>query len=138
MFAARPRPARCPRRLRPPASPSCAAAARLLDFPELDLDILDATRRDFHLGPAAYLRRLEALHKSIALTCGSATATPASLRSQALAFHVKRLVEQKITDHLDGLTFVPEHRQQRAAKVRRLAEQLHQRERDSAAQVHHD
>lgn len=111
---------------------------RLLDFPELDLDILDATRRDFHLGPAAYLRRLEALHKSIALYLWLSYRYTGVFRSQALAFHVKRLVEQKITDHLDGLTFVPEHRQQRAAKVRRLAEQLHQRERDSAAQVHHD
>jgi ATP-dependent RNA helicase SUPV3L1/SUV3 len=73
----------------------------LLDIPELDLEALDLPESpDFGSGSVANkrmrLQRLEALHKAIALYLWLSYRFSGTFRSQALAFHVKSLVEEKI------------------------------------------
>lgn len=94
----------------------------LLDIAELDLEILDATRDTYPLGPAQYLCRLESLHKAITLYLWLSYRYVGIFTSQELAFHVKDLVEAKITDYLENLTFVAERQQKRAKMQRKLAE----------------
>ncbi|OAA62586.1 mitochondrial ATP-dependent RNA helicase [Niveomyces insectorum RCEF 264] len=121
----------------------------LLDIPEIDLEVLDVRRED--VGPTGdgdggksggssgsgsgdggaaagrraarslYLARLEALHKAITLYLWLSYRYVGVFTSQALAFHVKGLVEDKITEYLEALTFVPERRRQRAEALRKLA-----------------
>ncbi|EFX02895.1 mitochondrial ATP-dependent RNA helicase [Grosmannia clavigera kw1407] len=97
------------------------SGGHLLDIPELNLEILDASRDDYHLGHQQYLARLEALHKAITLYLWLSYRYVGVFVSQDLAFHVKSLVEDKITEYLENLTFVPERQQQRAKTLRQLA-----------------
>jgi ATP-dependent RNA helicase SUPV3L1/SUV3 len=88
--------------LRDPEGPrTCVAFARcisnqggggLLDIQELNLEILDAemTSNPF------YLRGLESLHKALVLYIWLSYRFNGIFPSQAMAFHVKTLVEEKI------------------------------------------
>ncbi|CAK7236514.1 RNA helicase [Sporothrix bragantina] len=95
----------------------------LLDIPEINLEILDVERAEFFPGgPSKYLLNLEALHKAITLYLWLSYRYVGVFSSQQLAFHVKALVEEKINDYLNNLTFVPEDQQRRAKVARYLAE----------------
>ncbi len=94
----------------------------LLDIPEIDLEILDATRDTYVHGPEKYLWGLEALHKAVTLYLWLSYRYVGVFTSQQLAFHVKGIVEGKITEYLENLTFAPERRQQRARTMRKMAE----------------
>ncbi|TPX10531.1 uncharacterized protein E0L32_008581 [Thyridium curvatum] len=95
----------------------------LLDIKEIDLEMLDRNRDDPELKDGQYLRRLESLHKAITLYLWLSYRYNGVFQSQDLAFHVKSLVEDKITDYLEHLTFVPGARQERQKIIRRMAEQ---------------
>jgi len=101
-------------------------SGHLLDFPEIDLEVLDAKRSDGR--PGDYLRRLEALHKAITLYLWLSYRYVGVFVSQNLAFHVKSLVEEKITDYLEHLTFVPERMHQRMQRLRELVKKHGERE----------
>ncbi len=102
----------------------------LLDFDEIDLEILDMDREDPGLAQGQYLRRLEALHKSITLYLWLTYRFVGVFRSQHLAFHVKTLVEDKITNYLEHLTFVPEKRRMQKQRLRKLVEAQQQRRQE--------
>ena len=101
----------------------------LLDIPEIDLEILDVARDDPAVPKGEYLRRLEALHKTVTLYLWLTYRYVGVFTSQPLAFHVKQLVEDKITDYLEHLSYVPEQRSQRMQQIRRLVEKQQKREK---------
>ncbi|KAK3943837.1 P-loop containing nucleoside triphosphate hydrolase protein [Diplogelasinospora grovesii] len=94
----------------------------LLDIEEVDLEILDIDDwASAGLSPTDYLNRLEALHKAITLYLWLGYRYQGVFQSQHLAFHVKSLVEAKITDYLEDLTFEADSRKRRRAYVRAMA-----------------
>ena len=86
----------------------------LLDISELNLDVLDENR---DLGPV-YLRELEGLHRSLVLYLWLSYRFSGIFTSQALAFHTKSLVEEKIDEALAKFSYDDQARQKR----RRLQE----------------
>jgi ATP-dependent RNA helicase SUPV3L1/SUV3 len=94
----------------------------LLDIKEMDLSILEVDRRTSQMSNSEYLKRLEALHKAITLYLWLTYRFEGIFQSQGLAFHVKSLVEEKITDYLENLTFTDESRRVRRQVSRTLAE----------------
>lgn len=93
----------------------------LLDIEDIDLEILDVNRADGQIDNAEYLHRLESLHKSITLYLWLSYRYRGVFRSQQLAFHVKELVEEKITEYLEKLSYVSEEFEKRRKRARRLA-----------------
>ncbi|KIH90275.1 mitochondrial ATP-dependent RNA helicase Suv3 [Sporothrix brasiliensis 5110] len=99
------------------------SGGELLDIPEINLEILDVTdANDYPGGPSKYLLGAEALHKAITLYLWLSYRYVGVFSSQQLAFHVKGLVEAKIKDYLDNLTFVPERRRKRIETLRKMAD----------------
>ncbi|KAL1868753.1 hypothetical protein VTK73DRAFT_3505 [Phialemonium thermophilum] len=96
--------------------------AHLLDIEGLDLDILDIERGAADVNNTQYLQRLEELHKSITLYLWLSYRYQGVLTSQHLAFHVKSLVEEKIKDFLDNLSFTVEGRKAKRQQTRLLVE----------------
>jgi ATP-dependent RNA helicase SUPV3L1/SUV3 len=93
----------------------------LVDMHDVELELLDVKIEDWRLGPAEYLQRLEALHKSITLYLWLSYRFTGVFRSQNLAFHVKELVENKINEHLSGVSQSNETRKRRMAAIRKAA-----------------
>ncbi|KAI1423278.1 P-loop containing nucleoside triphosphate hydrolase protein [Xylaria sp. FL1777] len=102
----------------------------LVDLPEINLELVDATLEDWHLPPPEYLRRMEALHKSITLYLWLSYRFTGVFRSQNLAFHVKELVEIKINDYLSGVSQTDDKRRRRQEAIRKAARAQRQKERE--------
>jgi ATP-dependent RNA helicase SUPV3L1/SUV3 len=68
----------------------------LLDLQSLDLELLDMDIHAHPGGSKSYLKESEALHKALTLYLWLSYRFAGIFRSQALAFHVKGLVEEKI------------------------------------------
>ncbi|KAI2624172.1 P-loop containing nucleoside triphosphate hydrolase protein [Hypoxylon sp. NC1633] len=90
----------------------------LIDIPEVDLELLDGGEEDFQDDPPEYLRRLEALHKTITLYLWLSYRFSGVFHSQTLAFHVKELVEVRINAHLGKLTISESARRSRLKAIR--------------------
>lgn len=105
---------------------SSMSSGHLLDIEELDLEILDMNKED--VDGYEYLMRLEALHKALTMYLWLTYRYQGVFRSQPLAFHTKALVEEKITDYLDHLNFVPDYRKQVRQQQRARAVAHAQRE----------
>lgn len=73
----------------------------LLDIPALDFELLDDTLKE----GKQYLSRLEALHQGITLYLWLSYRFAGVFRSQALAFHIKSLVEERINQSLANVPF---------------------------------
>lgn len=101
----------------------------LLDIEEIDLEILDIERGTADLSDIDYLRRLEALHKSITVYLWLTYRYQGVFPSQHLAFHVKSLVEGKITNYLENLGFTVEGRRAHRKIARKLVEKQKKIER---------
>ncbi|TGJ85825.1 hypothetical protein E0Z10_g2902 [Xylaria hypoxylon] len=102
----------------------------LVDLREVELELLDVKYEDWRQPPAEFLRRLEALHKSVTLYLWLSYRFSGVFRSQNLAFHVKELVETKINEYLSGVTQSDERRKKRKDSIRKqaLADQLKKRQ----------
>ncbi|KAI5920202.1 ATP-dependent RNA helicase SUV3 [Camillea tinctor] len=94
----------------------------ILDIPELQLDLIDVDKNDFPGGPPEYLRSLESLHKAITLYLWLSYRYSGVFRSQGLAFHVKKLIEDKIDAQLSEVSFTPTSRKARLDAIRKAAE----------------
>ncbi|KAI1095794.1 P-loop containing nucleoside triphosphate hydrolase protein [Rostrohypoxylon terebratum] len=94
----------------------------LVDIKAVDLEILDMEESDFKKSPGEYLQRLEALHKTITLYLWLSYRYTGVFRSQALAFHVKEMVEEKIDNHLGKINITEEQRRSRLESIRKKAE----------------
>jgi ATP-dependent RNA helicase SUPV3L1/SUV3 len=68
----------------------------LLDLQSLDLELLEMDIHAHPQGSKGYLKESEALHKALTLYLWLSYRFAGIFRSQALAFHVKGLVEEKI------------------------------------------
>ncbi|KAL5349302.1 RNA helicase [Pseudogymnoascus australis] len=92
----------------------------LLEIPALDIELLDETRTE----GKEYLSRLEALHQGITLYLWLSYRFAGVFRSQALAFHIKSLVEEKINESLAKVPF-EEHRRRmiQALKLKAIQKQ---------------
>lgn len=77
------------------------SATDLLEIPALNIELLDET----HTEGKEYLSRLEALHQGITLYLWLSYRFAGVFRSQALAFHIKSLVEEKINESLANVPF---------------------------------
>ncbi|KAF3767891.1 hypothetical protein M406DRAFT_338580 [Cryphonectria parasitica EP155] len=94
-------------------------SGHLLDIDEIKLEILDHTKDTYPTGPVEFLKHLESLHKSLTLYLWLSYRYAGIFQSQALAFHVKGLVEERINKYLDTLDYSPQARKQRIAEQRR-------------------
>ncbi|KAJ8105771.1 hypothetical protein ONZ43_g7291 [Nemania bipapillata] len=75
----------------------------LVDMPIVPLELLDVKATDWKSGQTDFLRKLEALHKSITLYLWLSYRFTGIFTSQKLAFHVKGLVEERINELLSGV-----------------------------------
>ncbi|KAK2001626.1 P-loop containing nucleoside triphosphate hydrolase protein [Colletotrichum falcatum] len=76
----------------------------LYDIDPINLELLDATLEDFNNQGKRYLHSIEALHQAITLYLWVSYRFPNIFTSQALAFHVKDAVEEKIEFYLENNT----------------------------------
>lgn len=97
----------------------------ILDIEGIDLEILDEEPGAAG-GGYDYLQRLEGLHKCITLYLWLTYRYEGVFVSQHLAFHIKSLVEEKITTHLENIGMSTEARKARRDHTRLLA-QKHQK-----------
>ncbi|KAK3323407.1 P-loop containing nucleoside triphosphate hydrolase protein [Cercophora scortea] len=105
-------------------------SGHLLDIPEVDIEVLDLDVDNMPITPEKYLMRLESLHKTITLYLWLSYRYSGIFQSQKLAFHVKALVEEKITLHLDNIGFQAERRE-KLRKEARLAAEKHRRKEEA-------
>jgi ATP-dependent RNA helicase SUPV3L1/SUV3 len=82
----------------------------LLDLKTLPLELLDQDIHDHHEGSKGYLRTAEMLHKALTLYLWLSYRFAGVFKSQALAFYVKALVEEKIDECLADVRFDDEKR----------------------------
>lgn len=92
------------------------SSGALLDIPEIPLDILDEDIRP----DRAYMERLESLHKALILYLWLSYRFAGVFINQAMAFHVKRLVEERIDKMLAEYSSSPAIRE-RIKKMREEA-----------------
>jgi ATP-dependent RNA helicase SUPV3L1/SUV3 len=79
------------------------SGGHLLDIKEIDLEILEVEPKDFSGGAGEYLMRLESLHKAITLYLWLSYRFTSIFPSQALAFHVRDLVQGRIEQYLSKM-----------------------------------
>ena len=93
-------------------------SGHLLDFPVIDLEVLDVTNpRD----PRTHLHRLESLHATLSIYLWLSYRYQGVFQSQHLAARVKEMVEEKIAGHLENLSFVSMEDLRRRKLQRKLA-----------------
>jgi ATP-dependent RNA helicase SUPV3L1/SUV3 len=106
----------------------------LLDLKSFPLELLDEEIHDHEGGVKEYLRKAETLHKAITLYLWLSYRFAGVFRSQALAFHVKALVEEKIDQCLADIRF--DFKQRR--KQERFMVERSEREEAEARQLFGD
>ncbi|KAK5660260.1 hypothetical protein OQA88_12799 [Cercophora sp. LCS_1] len=97
-------------------------SGHLCDIPEVDLEVLQMDRHQAGMTETEFLRRLERLHMSIGLYLWLSYRYEGVFQSQHLAFHVKELVEARIAQHLEGLSYLPSKHKLSMAKRRLKAD----------------
>lgn len=110
---------------------SCVAnndSGKLLDIKEVNLEVLDYTRKSYPSGPADYLRHLEALHKCLTVYLWLSYRYVGVFQSQALGFHIKATVEERIDEYLANLKYSPDLRR---VRVQQMREQAAKKARDA-------
>lgn len=99
----------------------------LADIKEINLEMLEFTRDNYPSGGPDYLKHLEALHKSLTLYLWLSYRYAGIFESQALAFHAKEMVEERINEYLEHLDFSSEARKERIKRMRRQVAGKHRR-----------
>ncbi|KAL2070407.1 hypothetical protein VTL71DRAFT_13433 [Oculimacula yallundae] len=84
--------------------------ASILELESFDLELIDKDIHDDEEGTKGYLQKAEALHRAITLYLWLSYRFAGVFTSQALAFHVKSLIEEKIDQCLAEVTFDEAHR----------------------------
>ncbi|EAQ88118.1 hypothetical protein CHGG_04737 [Chaetomium globosum CBS 148.51] len=92
----------------------------LLDFKNIDLDILDEDRPIARQAQVVYLQRLESLHRTIAMYLWLSYRYQGVFQSQNLAFKIKSMVEEKIADHLEKLSFTEDSHRLKRQRMRKM------------------
>ncbi|KAK1989304.1 P-loop containing nucleoside triphosphate hydrolase protein [Colletotrichum cereale] len=112
----------------------------LYDIQPINLELLDATLEDFNNQGRRYLHSIETLHQAVTLYLWVSYRFPSIFTSQALAFHVKDAVEEKIEFYLENNTVFDaavhgktRERQRKAAMQKQLEkEQLETEQSESS------
>ncbi|KAK4092967.1 hypothetical protein Purlil1_2892 [Purpureocillium lilacinum] len=94
----------------------------LLSIKEIPLEFLDIDLADYQGGAQEYLYKLESLHVAINQYVWLSYRYAGMFRSQALAFHVRSLVEEKLIGTLDRLDFTEEQLESKRKTRRRQAQ----------------
>ncbi|TVY80588.1 ATP-dependent RNA helicase suv3 [Lachnellula suecica] len=81
------------------------SGGELLDMKSIPLEVLEKGIHDDAEGVKGYLRKAELLHKALTLYLWLSYRFAGVFRSQALAFHVKGLVEEKIDECLADIRY---------------------------------
>ena len=79
----------------------------LLDFGSLPLEILGLDVHDHQSGVKGYLRQAETLHQALTMYLWLSYRFAGVYKQQALCFHIKALVEEKIDQCLAEVSFSP-------------------------------
>jgi len=87
----------------------------ILNLKHMDIDLLGADMKTYEDGIEEYLKRLEALHKTVTTYLWLSYRFEDVFRSQALAFHIRDLAEEKINECLDQVS----HRRSRVTEQTR-------------------
>ncbi|KAK3294880.1 P-loop containing nucleoside triphosphate hydrolase protein [Chaetomium fimeti] len=103
-------------------------SGRLLDFDTFDLNVLDEVRPSMAAEQAKYLQRLESLHQTITMYLWLSYRYQGVFQSQNLAFKVKTLVEEKIANHLEKLSFTEDWQRLKRQRVRKMGKKLGKKE----------
>ncbi|WQF80521.1 Putative helicase, P-loop containing nucleoside triphosphate hydrolase, suv3 domain 1 [Colletotrichum destructivum] len=110
---------------------STRTGGALYDIQPINLELLDATLDDFSNQGRRYLHSIEALHQAITIYLWVSYRFPNIFTSQALAFHVKDAVEEKIEFYLENNTVFDadihgkaRDRQRREALQKQLEQEL--------------
>jgi ATP-dependent RNA helicase SUPV3L1/SUV3 len=99
------------------------SGGELLDLKSLNLEILDMDMYEYSERVSDYLRAVESLHKILTLYLWLSYRFAGVFRSQALAFHVKSLAEDKIDECLGEVLWDSETRLRKAKARQRDIEQ---------------
>ncbi|KAG6022266.1 hypothetical protein E4U40_004746 [Claviceps sp. LM458 group G5] len=94
------------------------SSGSFLDIKEIPLEFLDVELSTFEQGSNEYLAKLEALHVAINQYVWLSYRYAGMFRDQALAFHVRHLVEEKLIATLDRLDYTEEQLQSKRQKKR--------------------
>jgi ATP-dependent RNA helicase SUPV3L1/SUV3 len=121
-------------------------SGNLLDFPEINLEILESQPPRTPQEQIKYLHDLESVHHTITMYLWLSYRYQGVFQSQSLAFKVKSMVEEKISAHLEKLTFIQEAQRVRRERMRRMAAQSEEKERsllleeeeEEGLPVHHE
>ncbi|KAI6247387.1 ATP-dependent RNA helicase suv3, mitochondrial [Erysiphe necator] len=95
---------------------SCIASQSggdLLRLKSFNLELLDININDHDTGSKGYLREAESLHKALTLYLWLSYRFAGVFTSQALAFHIKGLLEVKIDECLASATYYPDRRKEK-------------------------
>ncbi|KAK3950121.1 P-loop containing nucleoside triphosphate hydrolase protein [Pseudoneurospora amorphoporcata] len=115
------------------------SGGHLLEIPEIDLEVLDVDPSALNVVKRKdYLVRLEGLHKAITLYLWLSYRYRGVFISQNLAFHVKTLVEEKITNCLESADFDADKQQKRRELLRRQAQSHTKKEEKLLGEVVED
>jgi ATP-dependent RNA helicase SUPV3L1/SUV3 len=109
----------------------------LLDLKSLNLELLDMDIHAHPQGSKGYLKESEALHKALTLYLWLSYRFAGIFRSQALAFHVKGLVEEKIDQCLAEVHWDAARRKQ-LTKLRQKAVEDQVIEMEAAEDISED
>ncbi|CAM1503196.1 Fc.00g079720.m01.CDS01 [Cosmosporella sp. VM-42] len=96
----------------------------LLSIKEIPLEFLDIDRKDFDGSASDYLHKLETLHIAVNQYIWLSYRYSGTFRSQALAFHVRTLVGDKLISTLEKLDFT-EQQLENKRKNKRLQARVH-------------
>ncbi|KAH7630656.1 hypothetical protein B0T09DRAFT_338177 [Sordaria sp. MPI-SDFR-AT-0083] len=115
------------------------SGGHLLEIPEIDLEVLEVDPSALTaLARKDHLVRLEGLHKAVTLYLWLSYRYRGVFISQQLAFHVKSLVEEKITNCLEAADFDAERQQKRREILRRQAQSHTKKEEKLLGEVVED
>ncbi|RKF59757.1 ATP-dependent RNA helicase suv3, mitochondrial [Erysiphe neolycopersici] len=97
---------------------SCQSGGKLLDLKSFKLELLDININDHPTGSKGYLREAESLHKALTLYLWLSYRFAGVFTSQALAFHIKSLLEAKIDECLARATYSPDRRKDKNSSLK--------------------
>ena len=96
---------------------------QILEIKSIPFELLDIKPDEYEAGKTAYLQDIEMLHKAITLYLWLSYRFAGVFQSQALAFHLKDQVEERINDYLDDIDYDAEGRKRLKQLQQNLARQ---------------
>lgn len=97
---------------------SSQCGGKLLEMKSFKLELLDININDHPTGSKGYLREAESLHKALTLYLWLSYRFAGVFTSQALAFHIKSLLEAKIDECLASATYFPDRRKEKSLSLK--------------------